>query len=346
MRRCLGLSLLLSTLLASGCVSAPKIKPDLIGINNLRGVEPEESFPPSSEQLLLDSGRPAPRYRIGAGDELVVIIWGRPDLGSQVPAGQNGELHSSIVTDEGAIFMPFLGRVMVSGKTLEEARAIIAARYAEIIESPQVEVRIRSCESQAVFIGGAVHKEGNQYLCTTRLTVGDVLTQAGGLTGDADLTRGLLTRGLQTYHLDYRRTERGESRAMEIPLQEGDVLYFPDADERFVYVFGEVHRQGLYPIPNKGLTLLEALARAHGLDTVTASHGSIYLIRPREEKFVSYRVSFAEALQHPDVQLANGDRIFVPATGLTRWDRFWRQAIPFTTVRTTLDVNALVSGNP
>lgn len=338
----LAFGLVLVSIAGTGCVATPNINSGRLGINQLQGVRPEESLPPDAAENLLDTAAARPQYRIGPGDEIVVIVWGRPDLGSQVPTGQRGELRSSTVTDEGTIFMPFLGGVKVSGKTLEEARTILSARYGEIIENPQLEVTIRSCESQVVFVGGAVQKTGTQYLCTTRVTVGDVLTQAGGLTGEANSTRGLLTRNFKTYHIDYRMSEMGESPALKIPLQDGDTLFFPEKDERFVYIFGEVNRQGLYPIPDHGLTLLEALSRAHGLDTRSASIKSLFLIREQNESFLAYKMTFAELLQHPEVQLGNRDRIFVPASGLTRWERFWRKVIPFTTIRTTIDTSTLV----
>ena len=151
------------------------------------------------------------------------------------------------------------------------------------------------------------------------------------MTGFTDLPRGILTRKGQVYRIDYTPELAGAYGG--ILLQDGDSIYFPRSEERVVHVLGEVVRQGSYPIPRHGMTLVEALTRAFGPDNYTYSVTGIYLIRSQAPaNVVVYRLKMSEILQGPAVPLIDGDRVFVAASGLTRWDRFWRKVLPFETV--------------
>ncbi len=331
--------------LAGGCVPVPVLRTDFTGYDNVPRVPAASPEPPLPSALDLPQlggvdgepgrtdaeGRPVrPSYRVGPLDELVVTVWGREDLGSQVPIGQMGKLRASAVREDGMIVLPFLEPFRVAGKTIEEIRDTVQASYAKLLEKPQIEVWLYSCNSRAVEVTGEVTKPGRYYLCADRLTVGEILSTAGAPTLAADLARGVLTRDGRAYGLDFRGNERGLRRAADVPMRYGDVIYFPRQEERVIYVFGEVIRQGNYPIPPQGLTLLDGLALARGPDTLNYHTGGVYLIRPQPDKtFICYRLKFAEILEGAPVQLASGDRLFVAASGLTRWDRFWKKALPF-----------------
>jgi polysaccharide export outer membrane protein len=327
-------------LLAFGCISQPKIRPNYVGMGDLPLQDSKRplDLPPYSDALELPSRVDGQSYRVGPLDELVVIVWGRDDLGSQVPIGQSGALRGSTVRADGAIVLPFLGPVAAAGKSVVQIRDDVQARYAKIIENPQVEVQLHGCASKSVEVGGEIERPGRFFLCDDVVTLGDVLSAAGGPTANTDLVRGVLTRDGHPFHLDYTSV-RGESAAAEIVMQPGDHLFFPELDERVVYVFGEVGRQGIYPIPVQGMTLLGALARAKGIDQLSAKHQGIYLIRQQPKRgAVAYQLAMSQLLQGPEIALTNGDRLYVAMRPLERWDRWWRKALPFTTVRTNVEV--------
>ncbi len=257
------------------------------------------------------------------------MVWGRADLGSQIPAGPEGRTRASVVRENGTLYLPFLAPMPVTGKSLDEIRALIQKSYGSIIENPQVEVALFQCGSQSVQIGGAATAPGTYYLCDGRMTLGEILTAARGLTATADLARGVLTRSGLAYRVDYREGEQGKSAAADILLQDGDTVYFPPIDERLVYVFGEVKRQGAFRIPTQGMSLLDALGQAEGIDTATFDKGGVFLMRRKETEFAAYRITFEDILRSPEIPLSPGDRIFVATSGLERWTRFWQRAIPF-----------------
>ena len=59
-----------------------------------------------------------------------------------------------------------------------------------------------------------------------------------------------------------------------------------------------------------------------------ANQQSIFLVRPNSDQPRIYRLSMQEIIASRDVPLVPGDRLFVPATGLTDWERTFRQAVP------------------
>jgi len=270
----------------------------------------------------------------------VVQVWGRPDLGSQVPIGQDGDLRGSMVRDDGTIFLPFVGDVKIAGLTDEEIRLKVEQSYAKIVESPQVEVAVDTCRSQSVYLGGELAKPGVRFLCTDVQTVGEVLTAAGGLIATSDQARASLTRGGVRYRLDLLEAERGQSRATDVILQDGDMIHVPSIKERVIHVHGAVRRQGAIPIPATGMTLLEALSTANGLDIVASASRKIILVRHEEDSVVTYKMTLAELMKAPAIEARDGDSLYVQTNALEKWDRWWRRALPFTTVRTDVRVGA------
>src|SRR5262245_46892446 len=74
-------SLFLPLVLGTGCASGPKLKPNQVGVDKMPGQAPAMRSLPDADRLLEtvptqeDQG-----YRVGPGDELAVVLWGRPDL--------------------------------------------------------------------------------------------------------------------------------------------------------------------------------------------------------------------------------------------------------------------------
>ena len=73
-------------LVLSGCSPTLNLVPENVSATMV---------PPTTEALptkdlnglkVLRHGQTPPAYSIGPGDEVVISVWGRPDLGSQIPA--------------------------------------------------------------------------------------------------------------------------------------------------------------------------------------------------------------------------------------------------------------------
>ena len=347
------LAALLATLPLTGCIWAPgqhlrssdvtrdhtsedgrlqliQITPKLIAMN--KAAQSEPTLPDSLFNYQPEA------YRIGRGDVLNITVWDHPEL--TVPAGsqQSANLAGRLVQSDGTLFYPYIGKVIADGKTPMQLREEISQRLAKYIESPQVEVAVLTYASQHVWINGATEAPVTLSLGTAPLTIGDALGQAGLNSLQADLSGIKLTRDGVTYALDLERLAQ-QSRGRQIYLKSGDNIYVPYLDRKEVAVVGEVVLPGAYSFRTGNISLSQALGRAHGLAQSTSNGNAVYVIRGsrdmQKEPSTIYQLearsptAFAAASQF---DLQPGDVVFVGAAGITRWNRFISQLLPFTSI--------------
>jgi polysaccharide biosynthesis/export protein len=215
------------------------------------------SLPPSP------SVAPAPvpaadEYRVGPGDVLDVVVFGNDDLS-----------RAATVQSDGTVNLPLLGEVPVVGLTTAEAQRKVTTLLArDYLVKPQVEVRVRDYQSQAVTVLGEVNSPGRKVLRgRTRLI--DVLVESGGFTprssGEVVVSRsdGTFAGGEATLTLRLGGILDPVQRVnLEIPLRNGDII--TAAPKAYVTVEGEVNRPGRFTI-DEGLTVTGAITLAGGL---------------------------------------------------------------------------------
>ena len=118
-------------------------------------------------------------YLIGPGDVLEVSV-----LALEAP-GRTTVL-KRVVSQEGLITLPWVGRMQASGLSAKQLEENIKAAYSEkYIKAPQVTVALNEHRSNAVVVTGAVGEPGVYYLTANKSTVLAMLAQAGGLTAGA-----------------------------------------------------------------------------------------------------------------------------------------------------------------
>jgi polysaccharide biosynthesis/export protein len=112
---------------------------------------------------------------------------------------------------------------------------------------------------------------------------------------------------------------------------------FPDVSVRLVelrsaviHVTGEVTRPGSLPFV-RGASVLGVVQAAGGPRWDTAELSEVIVIRDRLGDQRAYAIDLTEVLagQRRDMWLIPGDTVYVPARTLTRWDRWTRQALPW-----------------
>jgi polysaccharide export outer membrane protein len=243
---------------------------------------------------------------VGPGDVLDVLVFGNDDLS-----------RAATVQTDGTVNLPLLGEVPVAGLTVAEAQRKVTTLLArDYLVKPQVEIRVREYQSQAVTVLGEVNNPGRKVLKgRTRLI--DVLVESGGFTprasGEVTVSRsnGTFAGGEVTLTLRLGGTLDPVQRVnLEIPLRNGDIV--TASPKAYVTVEGEVNRPGRYTI-DEDLTVTGAVTLAGGLTRFGSSDLKVRRMDPGSGKVQILDVDLKAVRKGkvPDLKLLANDVVTV-----------------------------------
>jgi len=196
----------------------------------------------TTQFLPLLSGPVPPDYKLGPGDNLVLILTGDVELTYSLP-----------VTREGFVLIPQVGQVHIANLTLDQLRDVLYTRLGRVYSgvrrtanaTTRFDVTVANVRANQVYVIGEVSQPG-AYQISSLATVFTALYAAGGVTERAKL-RGVEVRrlGKTVATLDlYDYLLRGDTRA-DVRLETGDVVFVPIHESR-VRVRGAVLRPAVY----------------------------------------------------------------------------------------------------
>ena len=193
-------------------------------------------------------------YLIGPGDTVDILLYGSMD-----------EYYSLTVNRDGAIDVPLLGPIFVSGITFSDMREIIT----RIVENELVGVRssisLGSLKSITVFVLGDANNPGS-YTVSSLSTLTNVLFLSGGVNEIGSLRNievrrnGKIINNFDLYDLLLNGDNSKDTR-----LQTGDVIFIPPAS-KLVAIAGSVKRPAIYEIRNES-NLEQILKLTGGLNS-------------------------------------------------------------------------------
>ncbi len=229
--------------------------------------------------------RPAPENRIGVGDEIRVLIWeaaagglfSSPGLTTGFSTGaRSAVIPDQVVSRDGAITVPYAGRVEVAGLTTPEVEQTILARLTGKAIEPQVLVTVARNISNSVTVTGEVTSGARIPLSTRGDHVLDAVAAAGGVRGAVHETFVRLTRGRTTVTVPMETIL--SSPQENVYLRGGDVLTLVREPQTFT-TFGAIGANSVVPFGRITLSLEEAVAKAGGLLDSKSDPDGVFLLR-------------------------------------------------------------------
>lgn len=219
---------------------------------------------------------------IGIGDGVTVTLWeagGSPLLSSGTSAGggsRSATLPEQSVGQDGALMIPYSGRIAAAGKTTTELQAAIEKALAGKTQSPQVLVTVTRPGSNAVTLMGEAVGGARVPLSVRGERVLDVIAAVGGSRSPIHETRVQLTRADR--HLSLPLGRLLSDPAENVRLKPGDTLVVTRAPQRFS-VFGAAAVNGQLDFGAENLNLVDAVARAGGLLDQRADPAGVFVFR-------------------------------------------------------------------
>ena len=204
------------------------------------------SFVPNNEVAVPDS------YIIGAGDTLIVNVFGKENVEHETPVARDGK-----------IIIPKLGTYSIAGMTFSEAKEFLRNEIQKKVIGVDVIVTLSELRAIRVFVLGEAFKPGN-YLLNSLSTVTQAIFTAGGISEIGSLRNiqvkraGKLIKNLDLYDL----LIKGDS-SNDIMLKSGDVVFIAPVGN-LVTIEGQVKRPAIYEL-KQNETVEDLLTMAVGL---------------------------------------------------------------------------------
>jgi polysaccharide export outer membrane protein len=284
----------------AGCATVPTAGPTTSQIMEQVAKEPRQfdmveidgrvisavaSQPNGNLRNLNESYGKPPGPTIGIGDTVSVSIWQAsngqllaPGRTSPESAGPGGavNLPDQAVGTDGAISVPYAGRVAAAGRTPLQVQQTIEQRLAEQIIQPQAIVTVTKAVSNFATVFDEQATAARVPLPTGSERLLDVIAAAGGSKSSFYEITIRLSRSGQTATIPM--TALLSNPQENIFVWPGDTITLAQTPEKFS-VFGATSNNTQVPFGSDRLDLAQAIAKAGGLQDQRADPEGVFLFR-------------------------------------------------------------------
>ncbi|MBL9009699.1 MAG: polysaccharide export protein [Alphaproteobacteria bacterium] len=237
-----------------------------------------------------DSG--APSLHIGVGDVVAVTIWevGPGGLfsgaspssavaaaaGAEQSGSQTSTIPAQVVGSDGAISIPFVGRVRVAGMTPQGAEAAIRSGLQGKAMEPQVLVSVTNNVSGTVSVMGEVTGGARIPLSLRGDRILDVIAAAGGIKTPVHDTTIQLTRNGRTAAVPLKALlDDPRENVYALP---GDLITVSRETRKFV-MLGAAGDNNEVPFEAASLSLIQAIGKSRGLVDSRSDAEGVFVFR-------------------------------------------------------------------
>ena len=201
-----------------------------------------------------DSAQVNQEYVIGTGDELQIRGWGMVDIDV-----------SATVDRSGAIFIPRVGSVKVSGVQYKDLQGYLKKAVGKIYTNFELTASIAQTRAVQIYVVGHAVRPGT-YTLSAMSTLLNALFTSGGPDATGTMRNIQLKRGAQTIsNFDlYDMLAKGD-KSSDMTLRDGDVIYIPEVGP-LVALTGNVKQPAIFELKGKA-SLADVLTWAGGFDS-------------------------------------------------------------------------------
>lgn len=263
------------------------------------------------------------KYLLSPGDTLSLSIYGMPEFDQE----------NLVIRPDGFVTIKPLGEVEIAGMDVEGTETMLEQSLKHYLKNPQLSLSVNKFHSAIIYVLGAVQKPGayeihgdienpdspTGLLARGRLTVSNLIANAGGITQRADVSQVMVRNNenneQQTVDL-VRLLKEGDTTQDKL-VHSGDTIFVPALDsqaqmddETFkmlsqssfapgtltVRVLGKVASPGIYALPAQSPGVNSAIASAKG-----------YMVEAQQHKVKVYRMASSGALTQLDVDPNQAD---------------------------------------
>ena len=249
----------------------------------------QTSFMPTNEP------NPDSSYRLDAGDTLKIQMIGQQDI-----------IDTFLVSGDGSINIPDIGKIVVAGLTLNDAISIIKNKVTNIFIGTEAFVTLDGIRDVDILVSGNALNPG-VYTLTGNSNILHALTMAGGISEfgsfrNINLIRnGKVVETLDIYDLLIEGKFIPKKR-----LRSGDIV-FVEERKNLVEVSGAVKRPAIYEL-NDNQSLSQALNYSYG-PKITADMRNVYLERILDG--VLRIIPIVNISQFENIKPIDGDKIYL-----------------------------------
>ena len=204
-------------------------------------------------------------------------LFSAPLISDKMSAGSNSAtIPEQVVGRDGAITVPYAGRVHVAGRTTRAVQGDIETALQGKAIQPQVLVNVTRSVSNTVSVGGEVAAGARVPLSVKGDRLLEVIAAAGGVRAPVNETYVELSRGATTSRVPLSRVIANPRE--NIYLQPNDVVTLVRDPQTFI-AYGATGRNAEIPFDADGINLALALAKAGGLDDNRSDPQGVFIFR-------------------------------------------------------------------